>query len=227
MAAGKPVLLPLFWGFRALRKDENTLHAAERNTMRAYLQLVQQLGPHCQPLLILADVHAEHNGISKPTWRAYYATVEEHAAALGLQVRYLSSILASLSLSAETLEQQGKELVERPSGATRVGAVRLTGKEWSQLKLQAEHLCKRFPEQFPVPEGESKRRALYDPRALAYARFRAAEGRLLLPRLPEAFARPVLPVHVTDPANERIGVRGLAIHARDAADANTVHIPWK
>jgi len=147
---------------------------------------------------------------------------------LRLQVRYLSDIFKSLGICSAGLEEAGRLLVERPRGEKREGAIRLTGDEWSQLKRHAEHLCKRFPEQFPPPRGESKKRALYDPRALAYARFRAAEGQILLPRLTRAFdGAAVLPVHVTGPESERIGVRGLAIMAKDEHGANTVHIPWK
>jgi hypothetical protein len=228
MARGRTVVLPLFWGFRKLEDGSPALQGSERHTMRAYLDLVAALGAHCRPLLILADEHARHNNIDEAIWRPYYAAVEQHAGTLGLRVRYLSDIFSALGLSGAALEEAGRALVERPSGTPKPGAIRLTGNEWSQLKRHAEHLCKRFPGQFPLPCGESQKRALYDPRALAYARFRAAEGRLLLPRLPQAFdGVPVLPVHVTGPESERFGVRGLAILARDEHGANTVHIPWK
>lgn len=227
MAAGREVVLPMFWGFRMLDAD-GALHDAERHTMQAFVELVASFGKHCQPVLILADEHAEHNGIDAAIWRPYYAAVQVRANELGLQVRYLSDIFRTLKLSRAKLAHRGSTLVERPSGQASFEAVILNGNEWSQLKRHSQHLCERFPSVFAAPRGESAKRKLYDPRALAYARFRAAEGRLLLPRLHEAFGdRPVLPVHVTGPESGRFGVRGLSIHAKDANDDYTVHIPWK
>ncbi|MET0962672.1 MAG: hypothetical protein ABWY05_07620 [Noviherbaspirillum sp.] len=61
--------------------------------------------------------------------------------------------------------------------------------------------------------------------ALAYVRLRAAEGRH---RLPACFGNePVLPVHISAPATERLGVQGLHIHAVGADNARQVAIPWK
>ena len=228
MAAGRTVHLPLFWGFRALDPGQSGLHAAEVNTLRAYIDMVRSLGKHCQPVLLLADAHAAHNGIPSTIWAPYYAAVARQADGMNLRTVMLSSVMATLGMTAQTLGAHGRTLVLRPREARTAGATLLSPEDWSQLKLQSRHLCERFPQVFAKPVGEKAKRALYEPRALAYVQLRAAEGRHLLPALKGCFdGQPVLPVHLSDPGTERLGVHGLHIYAMDADNVRQVAIPWK
>lgn len=227
LTAGKTVHLTLFWGFRALDPARPGLNAAEADTLRAHVAMAHALGEHCKPVLLLADSHAEHNGIPKKIWEPYYRVVAQHAADAGVRTVMLSSIMATLDITPAALAARGPALVLRPNDPATPGASVLTGVEWRRLKMQAEHLCKRFPEVFPAPKGEKAKRTLYDTKALAYVRLRAAEGRQLLPALKNCFGgEAVLPVHVSDPATERLGVHGLHIYTMDENQKPKVGIPW-
>lgn len=228
LAAGRTVHLTLFWGFRALVPEQPGLNAAEVNTLRAYIDMARSLGKHCKPVLLLADAHAAHNGIPSTIWAPYYAAVAQQAAAMGLSTEMLSSVMAKLGMTAQRLGEHGKTLVLRPREARTAGATLLSPEDWSQLKLQSRHLCERFPQVFAKPVGEKARRALYESRALAYVQLRAAEGCHLLPALKGCFdGQPVLPVHLSDPSTERLGVQGLHIYAMGVDNVRQVAIPWK
>ncbi|SMP74683.1 hypothetical protein [Noviherbaspirillum suwonense] len=228
LTAGRTVHLAMFWGFRSLLPAEQGLNAAERNTLRGFLDMAQSLGAHCKPVLLLADAHAAHNGIPAALSAPYYDVVASQAKGLGLRTVMLSSIMASLGMTPQQLAGQGKALVLRPGQAGGPGATALTPDEWRQLKLQSRHLCARFPQVFPKPSGEKAKRALHESRALAYVQLRAAEGRHLLPALKACFGgESVLPVHLSDPATERLGVHGLHVYAMNADNERQVAIPWR
>lgn len=228
LTTGKTVHLTLFWGFRALVSPGLELNAAEMNTMRAYIDMAKSLGKHCKPVLLLADAHAVHNGIPQTIWEPYYAAVAKQAAELGLRTVMLSGVMAKLHITPQMLGEQGKALVRRPAQARQPGLTVLTPDDWRQLKLQCRHLCQRFPQAFSKPAGEKAKRELYESKALGYAQLRAAESRLLLPALKACFdGEAVLPVHLSDPATERLGVHGLHIYAIGADNACQIGIPWK
>ena len=228
LTAGKTVHLTLFWGFRALDPTEPGLNAAEANTLRAHVAMARALGEHCNPVLLLADAHAVHNGIPQTIWKPYYDAVAQLAAELGVRTIMLSSILTTLGIASTALAEHGRALVLRPGAPRQTGVYVLSGDQWCQLKLQSRHLCERFPQVFTKPVGAAAKNKLYEPRALAYIRLRAAEGCFLLPVMKTFFnGDAVLPVHVSDPATEQMGVYGLHIYGMDGQNQPQKSIPWR
>ncbi|RJF96832.1 hypothetical protein D3870_20840 [Noviherbaspirillum cavernae] len=217
--------MPMFWGFQ----DAAQISDSGVNSMKAFKALGETTGI-IEPVLILADLHAEHNQIPADMAKTYYAAAREKADELKIKTVTLSEIYAKLGVTTDDIADLGKTLIQGPKGDA-PDIPRLDGDYMGKLKQQAKSLCNRYPDVFKsVLEGKKTNKekdAFFSEKGLHYAQYRAGEEEILR-RLPEFFGHEgVLPTHVGDPASsEKIGVKGLFIKAMDKDNKVTINIPW-
>lgn len=118
MVHEKKGTFPIMWGFRHYTPDE-PLTEKEIHTLRAYARMfdgLRKLGIDVETPLILADIHAEHNGIfpdGPEGYREYYLKVQEEADKLGIPSVWLSDILIKLNLTPHKIAQHGETLIRK------------------------------------------------------------------------------------------------------------------
>lgn len=249
MLKGEPTVMPMMWGFRQYT-PEKKLASKESLTLDSFAKDIQKLneqhGLKVTPMLLLADLHAEHNNVPAEAvppelggngnegYRAYYAKVLEEASNKGIHAVFLSEVFNTLKLTPEQVAQAGASLTHLPgsdAADSRPGAVHLTDKDVADYATQAEHMVQRYasvPKNREILEmSEAQHQAAIRNKELAYIHFRAGEGQLLLPKLGEALGTNVVPVHISDPSAGKIGVTGLYLHSKDYKDRLSKDIPWK
>jgi len=211
------------------------------------LSKLEQLGLKVKAPIILADLHAKHNnvppdavpldqgGVGNEGYEAYYDAVKVAAEELDLPTVRLSEIVAELAIKPHEVAKCGESLTKKPGEGGDIdpalNILKLSEKDLNAYVKQAMHMVQRYP---TVPINKSildsspveQNKALVD-KAMAYIYFRQGEGAMLLPRLPEIFGTNVIPVHVSDPGAESIGVKGLYIFSKSNKDKNVADIPWK
>lgn len=118
MCEEKKGTFPIMWGFRQYTPGES-LSDKEMHTLKTFAEMfegVKKLGIEVHTPLMLADSHAEHNGVLKEGpegFQAYYDKVKEEAEKLGLPTVWLSNIFDTLQITSHDIEEHGKQLIRK------------------------------------------------------------------------------------------------------------------